>query len=89
MVIRIKGGKWVKSSTLRNFKDETAKFILESEKSACSVAAELNIDKNQVCKWVKQYREKNNLPRHEEEKKVRSAKSQKELDLERENKRQF
>lgn len=33
----------------QEFKDETAKFILESGKSACSVASELNIDKNQVC----------------------------------------
>ena len=53
----------------QEFKDETAKFILESGKSACSVASELNIDKNQVCMQVKQYREKNNHPTYEEVKK--------------------
>ena len=71
----------------QEFKDETAKFILESGKSACSVVAELNIDKNQVCKWVRLYREKNNLLSYVEERRTKIDKSQKEIELERENKR--
>lgn len=38
-------------------------FILESGKSATSVAEEMGIDVNTVCRWVRDYRRKNNLPR--------------------------
>ena len=46
----------------------TAKFILETGKSATSVAEEMGIDINTVCRWVREYRRKNNLPSYAEEK---------------------
>lgn len=49
-------------------REETAKFIIESGKSATSVGAEMGIDKNTVCRWVRDYRRKYNLPSYAEEK---------------------
>lgn len=46
----------------------TAKFVLESGKSATSVAEEMGIDINTVCRWVRDYRRKNGLPSYAEEK---------------------
>ena len=55
--------------------------ILESGKSATSVAEEMGIDTNTVCKWVRDYRRSNQLPTYHEEKghKAIVAKSEKEL----------
>ena len=47
---------------------KTAKFVLETGKSATSVAEEMGIDVNTVCRWVREYRRKNNLPSYAEEK---------------------
>ena len=44
-------------------REETAKFIIESGKSATSVGEEMGIDKNTVCRWVRDYRRKYNLRR--------------------------
>jgi len=49
-------------------REKTVKFILDSGKSATSVAEELGIDVNTVCRWVREYRRKNNLPSYAEEK---------------------
>ena len=49
-------------------REETAKFIIESGKSATSVGEEMGIDKNTVCRWVRDYRRKYNLPSYAEEK---------------------
>lgn len=46
---------------------QTAAYILESGKSATSVAEEMGIDKNTVCKWVRDYRRAHNLPTYAEE----------------------
>ena len=51
-------------------REETAKFIIESGKSATSVGEEMGIDKNTVCRWVRDYRRKYNLPSYAEEKGV-------------------
>ena len=37
-------------------REETAKFIIESGRSATSVAEEMGIDTNTVCRWVRDYR---------------------------------
>lgn len=50
------------------FREETAKYIVESGKSASGVAEEIGIDKNTVCAWVREYRRKNGLPTYAEEK---------------------
>ncbi|MCK5811780.1 MAG: transposase [Clostridiales bacterium] len=61
----------------------TAKHILDSGKSATSMAEELGIDTNTVCRWVREYRRKNNLPSYAEEKgmKRKASKSNNELIL--------
>jgi len=49
-------------------RERTVLHILSSGKSATSVAEELGIDTNTVCRWVREHRRKNNLPSYEEEK---------------------
>lgn len=49
-------------------REEIAKFIIESGKSATSVGEEMGIDKNTVCRWVRDYRRKYNFPSYAEEK---------------------
>jgi transposase len=51
----------------QEMRDRTIKHILESGKSASSMAEELGIDKNTVCSWVREYRRKNNLPSYAEQ----------------------
>ena len=36
-------------------REQTAKYIMDSGKSATSVAEELGIDTNTVCRWVRDY----------------------------------
>ena len=55
-------------------REETAKFIIESGKSATSVGEEMGIDKNTVCRWVRDYRRKYNLPSYAEEKGISEKK---------------
>ena len=55
-------------------REETAKFILENGRSATSVAEELGIDVNTVCRWVRDYRRKHGLPSYAEEKGIEKAK---------------
>lgn len=49
-------------------REQTAKYVLESGKSATSVAEEMGIDKNTVCSWVRAYRRKHHMPTYAEEK---------------------
>ncbi len=49
-------------------REQTIKFIVESGKSATSVGEELGIDKNTICRWMRDYRRANNLPSYNEEK---------------------
>ena len=49
-------------------REQTAKYILENGKSARSVAEELGIDTNTICRWVREYRKKHNMPSYAEEK---------------------
>ncbi len=76
------------------FREETAKYIIESGKSGTSVAEEIGIDKNTVCSWERAYRKKNGMPTYAEEKGIQPL-SVKEMpeenrrikDLEKENRR--
>lgn len=63
-------------------REETAKFIIESGRSATSVAEEMGIDTNTVCRWVRDYRRKHNMPSYKEEKGI-GAKDSKKIDDER------
>ena len=76
------------------FREETAKYVIESGKTATSVAEEIGVGKGTVCSWVKEYRRKNGLPSYSEEKGIHdlrpkdlSEESQRIRDLEKENRR--
>jgi len=58
----------------QEMREETAKFILENGRSATSVAEELGIDVNTVCRWVRDYRRKHGMPSYAEEKGIVKAK---------------
>ena len=62
-------------------REETAKLIINSGKSATSFAEETGIDVNTVCRWVREYRRKHNLPTYAESKgiKTKTPVSEKEL----------
>ena len=64
-------------------REETAKMLLDTGKSSTSFAEETGIDVNTVCKWVRDYRRKHNLPSYAESKgrKTRDPVSNKELIL--------
>ena len=62
-------------------REQTARFILESGKSATSVAEEMGIDVNSVCRWVRDYRRKNNLPSYAEQKGIQPKAPQTEGEL--------
>ena len=53
------------------FRERTVRYILENNKSATSVGEELGVDKNTVCRWVRDYRRKNKLPSYKEEMDIR------------------
>ena len=52
-------------------KEQTVKYILEGGKSASKVAVELGIDKNTICRWVREYREAHQMPTYEVERKIK------------------
>ena len=51
-------------------KEQTVRYILEGGRSASKVAVELGIDKNSVCRWVREYREAHQMPTYEVERKI-------------------
>jgi len=53
-------------------REQTVRFILDSKKSASSVAEEMGIDKNTVCSWVRTFRRKNNMPSYAEAKGIKA-----------------
>ena len=62
-------------------REQTARYILENGKSATSVAEEMGIDTNTVCRWVRDYRRKHNLPSYAEEKGIKKKEPQTEGEL--------
>ena len=62
-------------------REQTAKHIIESGKSATSMAEELGIDTNTVCRWVRDYRRANKLPSWAEAKGIKPGTPQSEKDL--------
>ena len=49
---------------------QTVKYVLEGGKSATKVSKELGIDTNTVCRWVREYREANQMPSYESEQRI-------------------
>ena len=56
------------SKYTEEIREYTAKCILETKRSATSVADEMGIDVNTVCRWVRDYRRKHNMSTYSEEK---------------------
>lgn len=52
-------------------KEQTVKYVLEGGKSASKTAEELGIDKNTVCRWVREYGEAHKMPTYEVERKIK------------------
>jgi transposase-like protein len=55
------------------FREQTARHIIETGKSATSMAEELGIDVNTVCRWVREFRKKYDMPSYNEEKRRRHS----------------
>jgi transposase-like protein len=55
------------------FREQTARHIIETGKSATAMAEELAIDINTVCRWVRDFRKKHDMPTWVEEKRRRHA----------------
>lgn len=62
-------------------REQTAKYIIESGKSATSVSEELGVDTNTVCRWVRDYRRKHKMPSYAESKGIKQATQSVERDL--------
>lgn len=60
---------------------QTAAYILESGKSATSVAEEMGIDTNTVCRWVRDYRRKHGMPTYAEEKGIKTKPAKDDMEL--------
>lgn len=78
----------------QDMREQTVRHILETGKSATSMAEEMGIDTNTVCRWVRDFKRKHNMPSYAESKGITRAqpKSQSELlykvkELEREAKK--
>ena len=69
------------SKYTQEIREQTAKYILENGKSATSVAEEMGIDTNTVCRWVRDYRRKHDLPSYAEEKGIKRKEPQTEGEL--------
>ena len=52
----------------QEMREETARYIIETGKSATSMAEEMGIDTNTVCRWVRDYRRAHNMPSYAEAK---------------------
>lgn len=61
------------SKYTEEFRERTVRYILENDKSATSVSEELGIDKNTVCRWIRDYRKKHKLPSFKEEMEIRGT----------------
>lgn len=55
------------------FRERTCRHILETGKSATRVGEEIGVDKNTICRWVRNYRRKNMLPSYQETLKSQST----------------
>ena len=54
-------------------RQQTARFILENDRSATSVAEEMGIDTNTVCRWVRDFRRSNSFPTYAQERGIAPA----------------
>lgn len=62
-------------------REQTAKHIIESGKSATSMAEELGIDTNTVCRWVRDYRKEHGMASWAESKGIQKTTPKTEQEL--------
>ncbi len=62
-------------------REKTAPYVQETGKSATSVAEEMGIDTNTICKWVREYRRTHGMPSYTEEKGIKKKDPQTEVEL--------
>ena len=67
-------------------REETAKLIINTGRSATSFAEEMGIDINTVCRWVRDYRRKHKMPSYAEAKGIKSKDPISDKELQRRNK---
>ena len=53
-------------------REEVAKLIINTGKSATSFAEEMGIDVNTVCRWVREYRRSHQMPSYAEAKGIKA-----------------
>jgi Transposase and inactivated derivatives len=53
-------------------REEAAKLIINTGKSASSFAEEMGIDVNTVCRWVRDYRRRHQMPSYAETKGIKT-----------------
>ena len=64
-----------------DMREQTAKLIVEGGKSATSIAEELGIDKNTVCRWARDYRRDKKLPTYAQAKGIKTTTPRTEAEL--------
>ena len=64
-----------------DMREQTAKMIVEGGKSATSIAEELGIDKNTVCRWARDYRRDKKLPTYAQAKGIKTSTPRAEAEL--------
>ena len=74
------------SKYTEEMREQTALLIIQSGRSATSLAEEMGIDTNTVCRWVRDYRRKHKLPSWSEEKGRKTPKPVSEKELAQRNK---
>jgi Helicase subunit of the DNA excision repair complex len=67
-------------------REETAKLIINTGRSATSFAEEMGIDINTVCRWVRDYRRKHKMPSYAESKGIKPKDPVSDKELQRKNK---
>jgi len=65
----------------QEFKDHAARYCIEQASSITQGAKELDINKNSIFKWVKEYKERTGLNK-EEEREKKAAQKKRETDQE-------
>jgi len=69
------------SKYTEELREQTSKLIVEGGKSATSLAEELGIDKNTVCRWARDYRRNNKLPTYAQAKGIKTSTPRTEKEL--------
>ena len=70
-----------RSKYSEDFRESVVSHVMDANKSATCVAEEMGIDTNTVCRWVREYKRKHNLPSYKEEKGIIESEPKSNKDL--------